>query len=86
MIDPDEQWFVDRLRDPLVSENDKSSCLDMLELLAPHREVFGEPSLDYGLPVLASLIADRFQSRSLREQADRVAHLIDAKFVGPPHI
>ena len=86
MNDLDEQWFVDRVRDPAVSENDKSSCLDTLEILAPNREVLGKPPLDYTLPVLASLIADSTQSRPLREQAVKVARLIDAKFAATPRI
>ena len=57
MIDPDEQWFVERLRDPDVSENDKLSCLDTLEVLVPCRDILDLPSLDYALPVLALLIA-----------------------------
>ncbi len=80
MINPDEQWFVDRLSDPTVSENDKSSCLDMLEVLAPCRDILGHRPLDYALPALASLIADSTQSASLREQAVKVAHVIDPQF------
>jgi hypothetical protein len=86
MIDPDEQWFVDRLRDPVVSENDKSSCLDVLEILAPNRELLGKPPLDYAVPALASFIADPTQSRPLREQADKVARLINPKFPVTPRI
>jgi hypothetical protein len=80
MIDPDEQWFVDRLGDPTVSQNDKSGCLDVLEALAPCRDILGHPPLDYALPTLASLIADSAQPLALREQAAKVAHLIDPNF------
>jgi hypothetical protein len=81
MIDPDDKWFVDRLSDPTVSENDEASCLDVLEVLAPCRDILGHPPLDYALPTLASIISDRMRPRSLREKAAKVARLINPTFV-----
>ena len=77
MIDPDEQELLDRLRDPSVSDNDKSSCLDVLEVLLPTSEV---------LPILATFISDPAQSPALKERAGRLARSIDADFVANQYI
>jgi hypothetical protein len=77
MIDPDEQMCLDQLRDPSVSANDKSSCLDVLEVLLPDRDV---------LPALAAFINDPAQPRALKEQAENLARSIDRHFVANPNI
>ena len=71
MMDRDEQWYLDRLRDRSVSHNDKSSCLDVLEVLLPGRGV---------LPVLAAFISDTAQPDALRHQAEKLARAIDPRF------
>jgi hypothetical protein len=77
MIDPAEQLFIDRLRDPSVSVNDKSSCLDVLEVLLPDRDM---------LPALAALINDAAEPQCLKEQAERLARSIDPAFAAKPDI
>jgi hypothetical protein len=77
MIDPDEQDLLDRLRDPIVSDNDKSSWLEVLEVLLPTSDV---------LPLLAAFISDPAESPGLKEQAEKLARSIDADFVANHHI
>ena len=76
-MDPDEHWYLDRLRDPSVSDNDKSSCLDVLELLLPGSDV---------LPGLAAFISDPAQPDALRHQAEKLARSIDPRFRAAEHI
>lgn len=71
-MDPDEAWYIDRLRKRDVSESDKSSCLDMLELLESKA----------GLPAIVSIIADSREPLALRERAASAVRIIgpeDAK-------
>ena len=72
MIDPDEQMCIDVLRDPSASANDKSSCLDVLEVLLPGKDV---------IPALAALINDAAEPRALKQQAEKLAQSIDPEFV-----
>jgi hypothetical protein len=68
---------IDRLRDPTVSANDKSSCLDVLEVLLPDKDV---------IPALVAFIDDPAQPRALKKQAEKLARSIDPAFVASPII
>jgi hypothetical protein len=66
IVDADVQSSIDGLNDPSVSENEKSSCLDVLEVL-----------LDTdALPALKEFAADPAQPASLRQQATNAVRVI----------
>jgi hypothetical protein len=58
-VDAEVQSWLDSLTDPSTSENEKSSCLDVLEVLL---------DLD-ALPALKAFAANPAQPASLRQQA-----------------
>ncbi len=66
-MDADEKLSLARLTDVNVSENDRSSCLDTLELMHTKE----------ALPAMVSLLADSSQPLALREQAANAIHAIE---------
>src|SRR5437879_1332083 len=66
-----EKWFTDRLNDSTVTDSDKSSCLDMLEVL----------QCKSALPTIVSLIGDRSAALKLRERAASAVRLIGPQWI-----
>lgn len=66
LVDADVQGCLEGLNDPSVSENEKSSCLDVLEVLLD----------DDALPALKAFAADPANPASLRQQAANVIRVI----------